>query len=91
MRSVSEAQIVVLYLEGCDMRPKPFIPENIDTYDNYVRNKTDGLVWHRCRNRTLYADTDRSQVVYHGNYLRYFEIGRSTLMRDTAYPYIEVE
>jgi acyl-CoA thioester hydrolase len=41
--------------------------------------------------RTLYADTDRSQVVYHANYLRYFEFGRASLMRDTGYPYVEVE
>ena len=41
--------------------------------------------------RTLYADTDRSQVVYHAHYLRYFEFGRASLMRDAAYPYREVE
>jgi acyl-CoA thioester hydrolase len=41
--------------------------------------------------RTLYADTDRSQVVYHANYLRYFEFGRASLMRDAAYPYREIE
>jgi acyl-CoA thioester hydrolase len=39
----------------------------------------------------LYADTDRSQVVYHGNYLRYFELGRASLMRDAGYPYRAVE
>jgi acyl-CoA thioester hydrolase len=48
-------------------------------------------VWHRCAARTLYADTDRSQVVYHANYLRYFELGRASLMRDTGYTYREVE
>ncbi len=52
---------------------------------------SDGFAWHRCSMRTLYADTDRSQVVYHGNYLRYFELGRTSLMRDLAYPYLEVE
>ena len=41
--------------------------------------------------RTLYADTDRSTVVYHANYLRYFEFGRASLMRDAAYPYREIE
>jgi acyl-CoA thioester hydrolase len=56
-----------------------------------VRDKSTGKVWHRCQMRTLYVDTDRSQVVYHANYLRYFEFGRATLMRDTAYPYREVE
>lgn len=73
------------------MKPKPFVPEMLNSDKRYVRNATDGLVWHRCSNRTLYADTDRSQVVYHANYLRYFEFGRASLMRDTAYPYREVE
>jgi acyl-CoA thioester hydrolase len=50
-----------------------------------------GLIWHRCGSRILYADTDRSTVVYHANYLRYFELGRASLMRDAAYPYREIE
>jgi acyl-CoA thioester hydrolase len=73
------------------MRPKPFIPEPYGNDERYVRNRTDGLVWHRCRTRTLYADTDRSQIVYHANYLRFFEFGRASLMRDTAYSYREIE
>jgi len=63
----------------------------LDGDKRYVRNTSDGRVWHCCRHRTLYADTDRSQVVYHANYLRYFEFGRASLMRDAAYPYREIE
>ena len=55
------------------MRPKPFIPEFLDQ-PCYVKDKNSGLIWHRCELRTLYVDTDRSQVVYHANYLKYFEI-----------------
>lgn len=84
-------QTVVLFLKAFNMKPAPFIPENIDSQHNYVRNKSDEYVWHQCKIRALYADTDRSQVVYHGNYLRYFEFGRTSLMRDLAYPYLEVE
>ena len=73
------------------MRPKPFIPESMGNDRPFVRDRTDGLVWHQCRMRTLYVDTDRSQVVYHANYLRYFEFGRASLMRDAAYPYREIE
>lgn len=73
------------------MRPKPFVPERLDGAENYVRNRTDGLVWHLSKNRVLYADTDRSQAVYHANFLRYFEFGRASLMRDAAYPYREIE
>jgi acyl-CoA thioester hydrolase len=57
----------------------------------YVRDRQTGLCWHRCKNRVLYADTDLSAVVYHANYLRYFEFGRASLMRDAAYPYKEIE
>ncbi|MBC2742551.1 MAG: acyl-CoA thioesterase [Desulfosarcina sp.] len=73
------------------MKPKPFVPETLNGNPQYVKDRTSGVVWHRCETRTLYADTDRSQVVYHANYLRYFEFGRASLMRDAAYPYKEVE
>ncbi|MHB1014467.1 MAG: acyl-CoA thioesterase [Desulfurivibrionaceae bacterium] len=72
------------------MRPKPFIPEFLDK-PSLVRDKNSGKVWHRCEMRTLYADTDRSRVVYHANYLRYFEFGRASLMRDASYPYKKIE
>lgn len=73
------------------MRPKPFKPEIFDGDSRYVRDVSTGLVWHRAQQRTLYADTDRSEVVYHANYLRYFEFGRTSLMRDASYPYKEIE
>jgi len=73
------------------MQPKPFLPELLDGDERFVRDATSGLVWHRVFHRPLYADTDRSQVVYHANYLRYFELGRATLMRDVGYSYREVE
>ena len=73
------------------MKPKPFVPGIYQNDEKYVRDQTTGLIWHRTVHRTLYADTDRSQVVYHSNYLRYFEFGRASLMRDVAYPYREIE
>ena len=79
------------FSKGCDVRPKPFVPEPCHHDASYVRDKTTGMVWHQCQMRTLYADTDRSQVVYHAHYLRYFEFGRASLMRDAAYPYKEIE
>ena len=85
------ARIAVWFFGGYNLKPKPFRPELFNSDERYVRDRTTGLVWHRCQNRTLYADTDRSSVVYHSNYLRYFELGRATLMRDAAYPYREVE
>jgi len=73
------------------MRPRPFKPVIFENDPRYVRDATTGFVWHLCQYRTLYADTDRSEVVYHANYLRYFEFGRTSLMRDVAYPYREIE
>ncbi len=73
------------------MKPRPFRTEPQGDDERYVREAATGLIWHRCRMRTLYADTDRSTVVYHANYLRYFEFGRTSLMRDAAYPYREIE
>lgn len=73
------------------MRPKSFIPEDYGETAYFVKNQSDGFVWHQCQYRTLYADTDRSGVVYHANYLRYFEFGRASLMRDLSYPYVEIE
>jgi acyl-CoA thioester hydrolase len=73
------------------LRPKPFIPEILNGNGPYVRDKTSNEVWHRCQYRTPYADTDRSRVVYHANYLRYYDFGRTSLMRDAAYPYLEIE
>jgi len=72
------------------MRPKPFIAE-IQDKPCFVKDTNTGLIWHRCELRTLYADTDRSQVVYHANYLKYFEFGRAELMRNANYPYKKVE
>ncbi len=72
------------------MRPKPFVPE-LQEPPCYVRDVKSGLLWHRCEMRTLYADTDRSQVVYHANYLKYFEFGRASLMRQLNYPYKQIE
>lgn len=72
------------------MRPKPFLPTQLDN-PTYVRDGNSGLIWHRCEHRTQYVDTDRSQVVYHANYLRYFELGRASLMREARYPYKQIE
>lgn len=72
------------------MRPKPLIPEILEN-PCYVRDTNSGTIWHRCQLRTLYVDTDRSQVVYHANYLKYFEFGRAELMREAAYPYKMIE
>lgn len=47
--------------------------------------------WHETRIRVRYKDTDRLGVVYYGNYLTFFEVGRAEFMRDLGFPYSELE
>jgi acyl-CoA thioester hydrolase len=44
-----------------------------------------------CEVRVRVADTDMMGVVYNSNYLIWFEIGRSELMRDRGLTYHDVE
>lgn len=46
---------------------------------------------HRHHCRVLYGDTDAGGVVYYGNFMRYFEAGRTEYMRDLACTYREIE
>lgn len=41
--------------------------------------------------RVLYGDTDAGGVVYNANYLRYFEQGRTEMMREWVCSYREIE
>jgi acyl-CoA thioester hydrolase len=43
------------------------------------------------RIRVRYAETDRMGVAYHANYLVWFEVGRTDLIRDLGYPYTQLE
>uniref|UniRef100_A0A7V4N508 Acyl-CoA thioesterase n=1 Tax=Thermodesulfobacterium geofontis TaxID=1295609 RepID=A0A7V4N508_9BACT len=41
--------------------------------------------------RVIYGDTDCGEVMYYGNYLRLFEIGRAELIRSAGISYKEIE
>lgn len=41
--------------------------------------------------RVRYAETDQMDVVYHGNYAQYFEVGRVESIRQLGISYKEVE
>jgi acyl-CoA thioester hydrolase len=41
--------------------------------------------------RVSYADVDKMGVVYYGNYLRWFELGRAEYLRARGKPYKEIE
>ena len=48
-------------------------------------------MYHEISYRVPYADTDRMGVVYHANYLVYFERGRNEMLREAGLPYSEME
>jgi acyl-CoA thioester hydrolase len=41
--------------------------------------------------RVRYAETDQMAVVYHSNYLIWFEVGRVELLRQLGFTYLEME
>lgn len=43
------------------------------------------------QHRVLYAETDRMGVVYHSNYIIFFEIGRTELLRSLGFRYRDME
>jgi acyl-CoA thioester hydrolase len=51
----------------------------------------NNVITHRSEVRVRYADTDKMSIVYNGNYLVYFEIGRTELLRSHGLPYVELE
>jgi len=46
---------------------------------------------HRHEVRVTYADTDAMGIAYYANYLRWFEVGRTELMRHLGVAYLEME
>jgi len=49
------------------------------------------MVEHKTSVRVIYADTDAMGVVYHTNYIKWFEVGRCELLRSIGYPYARLE
>ncbi|TGE31270.1 thioesterase family protein [Desulfosporosinus sp. Sb-LF] len=45
----------------------------------------------KTRLRVRYAETDQMGIVYHSNYLIWFEVGRSELFREIGLPYTKFE
>jgi len=41
--------------------------------------------------RVRYAETDQMDIVYHGNYAQYFEVGRAESIRQLGYTYKDIE
>ena len=49
------------------------------------------MLTHKTRCRVIYGDTDKMGFVYHANYFRWFEAGRSDLFRQLGISYKEIE
>lgn len=71
------------------MRRRFEIQQELD--NEFILEKHSGKRWHREQFRVLYADTDKAGVVYHANYLKYFEIGRAGLIRACGRTYKDIE
>lgn len=41
--------------------------------------------------RVIYADTDAMGIVYHTNYIRWFEVGRNEILRQLGLLYTDIE
>ncbi len=49
------------------------------------------MITSRSQVTVRYAETDMMGIVYHANYLPWFEIGRTTLLKEQGLPYRELE
>ncbi len=49
------------------------------------------MIVHETKIRVYYEDTDKMGVVYYGVYPRYYEIGRTEMIRDLGISYKEIE
>ena len=49
------------------------------------------MIESRAQITVRYAETDMMGIVYHGNYLPWFEVGRTTLLKECGLPYKELE
>jgi acyl-CoA thioester hydrolase len=62
--------------------------------DFYIRQKKEGTKvpkWYLHPLRVRYQETDQMGVVYHANYLNWFEIGRTEWVRQAGITYKELE
>ncbi|KGE16287.1 acyl-CoA thioesterase [Paenibacillus wynnii] len=55
------------------------------------RNINHTSRWYPTSFRVRYQETDQMGVVYHANYLNWFEIGRTEMLRELGFTYREME
>ncbi|WP_028561910.1 acyl-CoA thioesterase [Paenibacillus pinihumi] len=56
-----------------------------------MQRQIQGARWHVHPLRVRYQETDKMQVVFHANYVNWFEIGRTEWVRHAGVPYAAIE
>jgi acyl-CoA thioester hydrolase len=59
--------------------------------DHKEVNRMNEYRWFQHQLRVRYQETDQMGVVYHANYLNWFELGRTEMIRALGYPYRTIE
>ncbi|WP_232274854.1 acyl-CoA thioesterase [Paenibacillus sp. 481] len=59
--------------------------------DIIVHKLTADTSWHGHVLRVRYQETDRMNVVFHGNYVTWFEVGRTEWLRGRGHTYKQLE
>lgn len=57
----------------------------------FLPDKYSRMYKQQTKLRVRYSETDKMGVVYHGNYIQYFEVGRVEYMRDIGVVYANME
>ena|SRR5688572_3920009 len=65
--------------------------ETGEAYRRFYMSEHEHHEWRETRVRVRYAETDQAGVVYHSNYLIWFEVGRVELCRDYGFNYRDME
>lgn len=56
-----------------------------------MKEETETIEWSETRLRVRYAETDQAGMVYHSNYLIWFEVGRNEHCRAHGFNYCDME
>lgn len=58
---------------------------------NFLINQTNKMYISETKLTTRYGETDQMGVIYHANYITYYEVARTEMIRKLGYPYQTME
>lgn len=79
---------------GAILRREEITPKEIITKDLQRHKQRSNIMLpfiHESQIRVRYAETDQMGVVWHGNYLQYFEVARTEALRASGWSYRSLE